>query len=160
MKKIVTFLLGVVALAVMTPGLAAANELRIATQPIPQYAPIFIAKHKKWVEEELSKVHAKSTLKWSSFSAGPPINESFASGQQDIGFLGDTPAIIGKAARIDTRIIALTSSGPKALAVVVPTKSRIKSSKDLKGKKVAVVKGSLRPPSAGACSAKRWVNHQ
>jgi sulfonate transport system substrate-binding protein len=56
--------------------------------------------------------------------------------------LGDTPAIIGKAAGLDTRIIGLTSSGPRALAVVVPVNSRIRSPKDLKGKKVAVVKGS------------------
>ncbi|ACM20017.1 aliphatic sulfonates ABC transporter, periplasmic substrate-binding protein [Geotalea daltonii FRC-32] len=142
MKKVFSTLLGILTIAVMTTGPAAAGELRIATQPIPQYAPIFIAKHKKWVEEELAKVGAKPAIKWSSFSAGPPINESFAAGQQDVGFLGDTPAIIGKSAGIDTRIIGLTSTGPKALAVVVPRKSTIKSARDLKGKKVAVVKGS------------------
>jgi sulfonate transport system substrate-binding protein len=121
---------------------AEANEIRIATQPIPHYAPIFVAKQKKWVEEELAKVGAKPAIKWTSFSAGPPINESFAAGQQDIGFLGDTPAIIGKAAGINTRIIGLTSTGPRSLAVIVPAKSSIKSPRDLKGKKVAVVKGS------------------
>ncbi len=123
-------------------AVAQANELRIATQPIPQYAPIFVAKQKKWVEEELAIIGARPTIKWASFSAGPPINESFASGQQDIGLLGDTPAIIGKAAGLDTRIIGLTSSGPSALAVIVPLNSRIRSPKDLKAKKVAVVKGS------------------
>lgn len=132
---LVTFLGGMTAVA-------GANEIRIATQPIPHYAPIFVAKHKKWVEEELAKVGAKPSLKWTSFAAGPPINESFAAGQQDIGFLGDTPAIIGKAAGINTRIIGLTSTGPKSLAVIVPSASKIRSPKDLKGKKVAVVKGS------------------
>ena len=29
------------------------------------------------------------TVKWSSFVAGPPENESFAAGQQDAGFMGD-----------------------------------------------------------------------
>jgi sulfonate transport system substrate-binding protein len=123
-----------------TPALA--NEIRIATQPTPFCAPIFVARHKGWVEEELAKVGARPAIKWVSFAAGPPMNESFASGQQDIGFLGDTPAIIGKAAGIDTRIIGITSSGPKTLAVIVPTKSNIRSPRDLKGKKVAVVKGS------------------
>ncbi len=126
----------------VTTAAAGANELRIATQPIPQYAPIFVAKQKKWLEEELAKVGARPTIRWASFSAGPPINESFAAGQQDIGFLGDTPAIIGKAAGITTRVIGLTSSGPTSLAVVVPTTSHIRSAKELKGKKVAVVKGS------------------
>lgn len=129
-------------LAFFTSSLAHADEVRFATQPIPHYAPIFVAKHKKWLEEELAKVGAKPTLKWASFAAGPPINESFAAGQQDFGFLGDTPAIIGKSAGINTRIVGLTSTGPKSLAVVAAAKSGIKSPKDLKGKKVAVVKGS------------------
>jgi sulfonate transport system substrate-binding protein len=129
-------------LGTFATGAALASEIRIATQPIPHYGPIFIAKQKKWLDEELAKVGAKPTIKWTSFAAGPPINESFAAGQQDFGFLGDTPAIIGKAAGINTRIIGLTSSGPKSLAVIIPAKSAIRSPKDLKGKKVAVVKGS------------------
>ena len=134
---------GILALAsaMMGSGIVIADEIRIATQPIPHYAPIFVAKHKKWVEEELRNAGSPS-VKWSSFSAGPPINESFAAGQQDIGFMGDTPAIIAKAAGINTRIIGISSAGPQTLAVVVPMNSSIKSPRDLKGKKVSVVKGS------------------
>jgi len=142
MAKSISRLMSVAFAIILFSSLANAEEIRFATQPIPHYAPIFVAKQKKWLEEELAKVGAKPTLKWASFAAGPPINESFAAGQQDFGFLGDTPALIGKSAGINTRIIGLTSSGPKSLAVVVPTKSSIKSPKDLKGKKVAVVKGS------------------
>lgn len=144
MKKaigiVVSFLL--TALFSGASALAASPEIRIATQPIPHYAPIFVAKQKKWLDEELARTGAKVEIKWSSFSAGPPINESFAAGQQDFGLLGDTPAIIGKAAGINTRVVALTSSGPKSLAVVVPKNSAVASPRDLKGKKVAVVKGS------------------
>lgn len=140
MNSIITVLSLIAAVLVST--VVQAGEIRIATQPIPHYAPIFVAKQKKWVEEELAKTGARPTLKWASFAAGPPINESFAAGQQDFGFLGDTPAIIGKAAGIDTRIVGLTSSGPKSLAVVAAAKSSIRTAKDLKGKKVAVVKGS------------------
>ncbi|TAN48899.1 MAG: aliphatic sulfonate ABC transporter substrate-binding protein [Rhodospirillales bacterium] len=122
---------------------ARADEIRFAVQPIPHYAPIFVAKSKKWVDEELTKAGKPGVeLKWASFAAGPPINESFAAGQQDIGFLGDTPAIIGKSAGIDTSVIGLTSRGPKSLAVIVGAESKISSPKDLKGKKVAVTKGS------------------
>jgi sulfonate transport system substrate-binding protein len=142
MNNIITRIFSLALLTILVSSLAHADEIRFATQPIPHYAPIFVAKQKKWLEEELSKVGAKPNLKWSSFAAGPPINESFAAGQQDFGFLGDTPAIIGKSAGINTRIIGLTSTGPRSLAVVVPIKSAIKSPRDLKGKKVAVVKGS------------------
>jgi sulfonate transport system substrate-binding protein len=137
LASVVTALLGTFA-----TGVVLANEIRIATQPSPFSASILIAKHKGWLEEELTKVGAKPSIKWTSFAAGPPMNESFAAGQQDIGILGDTPAIIGRAAGIDTRIIGITASGPKSLAVIVPTNSKLKSPKDLKGKKVAVVKGS------------------
>jgi len=120
----------------------AADEIRFATQPIPQYAPIFIAKQKHWIEEELNKVKPGIELKWASFAAGPPINESFAAGQQDFGFLGDTPALIGKSVGIDTKVVALSASGPHSLAVVVGAQSPIQSAQDLKGRKVAVTKGS------------------
>ena len=142
MSGIVLTLLFAVLSVNLVPGSATANEIRIATQPSPFCASILVAKHKGWLEEELAKVGAKPAIKWTSFAAGPPMNESFAAGQQDIGILGDTPAIIGKAAGIDTKIIGITASGPRSLAVIVPTKSNIRSPKELKGKKVAVVKGS------------------
>jgi sulfonate transport system substrate-binding protein len=129
-----------VALGLSAPA-ASAAEIRIATQPIPHYAPIFVAKQKKWLDEELAKAGAP-VIRWTSFAAGPPINESFAAGQQDIGFLGDTPALIGKSAGIDTRVVGITARGPKSLAVVVGANSPIKTPAQLKGKKVAVTKGS------------------
>ena len=123
-----------------TAGIAA-RELRIATQPVPAIAPIFVAKKKGWLEEEVKA--AGVTVKWTSFDAGPPMNESFAAGQQDIGFLGDSAAIIPRAAGHDTRIIGLSAASPQGLAVVVPKNSPITLPKELKGKKVAVVKGSF-----------------
>lgn len=140
-RPFLTFL-AMVLLGAIATGAALAGEIRIATQPSPFSAAILVAKHKGWVEEELAKVGAKPAIKWTSFAAGPPMNESFAAGQQDVGIIGDTPAIIGKAAGIDTRIIGITASGPRSLAVIIPTGSKIKAPRDLKGKKVGVVKGS------------------
>jgi sulfonate transport system substrate-binding protein len=142
LSPLLTALIGIL-IGTGLPTFLRADEIRIATQPIPHYAPIFVAREKKWVEEELRKAGFPAVaIKWASFSAGPPINESFAAGQQDFGLMGDTPAIIAKSAGIDTLVVALASYGPKSLAVIVPTNSSIKSPKDLKGKKVAVVKGS------------------
>jgi sulfonate transport system substrate-binding protein len=117
-----------------------AKEIRIALQPIPFYAPIFVVKEKGWLEEALKPQGI--AVKWSSFSAGPPMNEAFAAGQQDVGVMGDTPALIAKAAGQDTRLIALDVAAPTGLAVLVAKDSAIKTAKDLLGKKVAVVKGS------------------
>ncbi len=134
--------LGLAAVLAFGANKAFCEEVRIATQPIPLYAPLYVAQHKGWLEEELGKARPGTTVKWSYFNAGAPINESFASGQQDIGLLGDTPALIGKSAGVETRIIGKPSAGPKTIAVVVGADSQIGSARDLKGKKVGVPKAS------------------
>lgn len=121
---------------------AQAEELRIAAQPIPLYAPLFVAANKGWLNEELGKAVPGAVAKISIFGAGAPINESFAAGQQDIGLLGDTPFTIGAAAGIERLIVAKASDGPKTIAVIVGYNSPIKTPADLKGKKVAVPKAT------------------
>jgi len=133
MKVTAALLLAGMAFGVsLTASAAQAEELRIATQPIPLYAPLYVAKNKKWLDEELAKSSPGTTAKFSTFAAGAPINESFAAGQQDIGLLGDTPTIIGNAAGIER----------KTIAVIVGYDSPIHSPKELKGKKVAVPKAT------------------
>lgn len=117
-----------------------ANEVRIATQPSPFAASIFVAKEKGFLEDELKKYNVKVT--WTSFAAGPPMNEAFAAGQQDIGIAGDVPTILAKSSGQKTVIFSNASTGEKTLALVVKPDSSISSGKDLKGKKVAFVKGS------------------
>lgn len=145
MKRVVSamiFIILATAMLVLTGSgtSRAAKELRVALQVGPHYGPIYVVKQKGWLEEELKK--SGFTVKWASFISGPPMNEAFAAGEQDIGFMGDSPAIIAKSAGQDTRIVALTTIAPRALALLVPKDSKIVSPKDLKGKKVAVVKGS------------------
>ncbi len=138
------FPLVAIALFSFSGAAQASDEIRIAYQPSPLYALLFVAKANKWVEEELQKSNLADTkVKWSVFAAGPAINESFAAGQQDIGFMGDTPALIGKSVGIDTKIVGLSVSGPKGQGLIVAANAPYASPKDLKGKKVAVTKGSF-----------------
>jgi sulfonate transport system substrate-binding protein len=139
-STIKTAALAVLAVVISSAAPAQATELRLATQPAPLYAPIFVAKQKHWIEDELKKDGV--TVKWSSFVAGPPENESFAAGQQDVGVMGDTPALIARAAGQNTRIVGISAVGPKALALAVPKDSTLKTAAELKGKRVAVTKGS------------------
>ncbi len=93
MNRLFGFLAAAV-LVTLLGGMAAAAgayEIRVATQPIPHYAPIFVAKQKKWVEEELAKVGAKPAVKWTSFAAGPPINESSRRGSRISAFSATRP---------------------------------------------------------------------
>lgn len=127
--------------AVLLAGLAApaaAAELRIGYAPNTFYAPILIAKQKRWLEEELGS----AGLKWQSFSAGPMMNEAIAAGQLDVIFTGDFPAILGRASGLETRLIGIASSGYLSQAGVLRANSPITSVKELKGKKVATFKGT------------------
>ncbi len=136
-----------IAIAVAVAMLAAgchreerAKVIRVALQPLPLFGPVFVMKQKGWLEDELKARGIQ--VKWTFFPAGPPMNESFAAGEQDIGFMGDSPAIIARASGQDTRIVGISATGPRSLAVVVPARSPITSPAELKGKRVGVVKGS------------------
>jgi len=99
-----------------------------------------VAQEKGYISEELKKIGA--TLELVPFvGAGPAINEALASNSIDIGSLGDVPAVLGKSAGIDTTIIASGGIVSDA-ALVVPSDSKITSIVELKGKKVATMKGS------------------
>lgn len=117
-----------------------AKTLNVAIQPAASYAPLYIAKNKGWLEDELKSKGVE--VKWTSFASGPPENESFAAKQQDIGVMGDVPGIVGKSAGQNTKIIGISAYGPKAFAIVVPSNSEITNPSQLKGKKVALVVGS------------------
>lgn len=72
--------------------------------------------------------------------AGPAVNELYANGLADIGLLGDLPSIIGHAGGLKTRLLA--NGGRFNLYVAVPADSPVKSIQELRGKRVAVFKGT------------------
>lgn len=102
--------------------------------------PLLIAKEKGWFEEEFAKVGVK--VKWTVFQSGPPHFEALAANRLDFGAVGNSPVIAGQAANIQFKEIALTSDGLKGNAILVRKDSSIQTLKDLKGKKIAVAKGS------------------
>ena len=82
------------------------------------------------------------TVKWNFFKgAGPAINEGLANGQVDFAYLGDLAAIIGRANGLDTRFIAFTDHAVNEY-LATPPDSTIASFTDLRGKRVAVFRGT------------------
>ncbi|WP_282173481.1 aliphatic sulfonate ABC transporter substrate-binding protein [Cytobacillus firmus] len=102
--------------------------------------PILLAKHKGWFEEEFEKAGVK--VKWAEFQSGPSYFEAIASNRIDFGRVGNIPVLAGQSGGIDFKEIAVASTGERGDALLVPEDSPITSVKDLKGKKVAVAKGS------------------
>lgn len=82
-------------------------------------------------------------IKWNYLrGAGPAVNELFANGLIDFGFgLGDLPSIIGKAGGLSTRVLAAGGIRQNTY-LSVTADSNINSIKDLKGRKVAIFKGT------------------
>jgi sulfonate transport system substrate-binding protein len=99
-------------------------------------------------------------IQWSFFKgAGPVINEAFANGQVDLAYLGDLAAIIGKSNGLDTRLLSASARGVKFYLGVVPG-SGIKTLQDLKGKRVAIFRGTAIQLSFDAALASQGLSEK
>jgi sulfonate transport system substrate-binding protein len=99
-------------------------------------------------------------IQWNFFKgAGPVINEAFANGQVDLAYLGDLAAIIGKSNGLDTRVLSASARGVKHYLGVVPG-SGIKTLQDLKGKRVAIFRGTASQLSFDAALASQGLSEK
>lgn len=81
-------------------------------------------------------------IQWSFFkTAGPGVNEAYANGQLDFAWQGDLPQLIGKASGLKTRYL-LSSTRRGYLYLAAGTNSKLHAVKDLRGRKVAIHKGT------------------
>jgi sulfonate transport system substrate-binding protein len=82
------------------------------------------------------------TIQWTFLrGAGPAVNELFANGLLDFSHLGDLPSVVGRASGLKYKVLG--SSGVRGnIYVSVPSDSSVKDLKQLRGKKVAVQKGT------------------
>jgi len=98
------------------------------------------AREEKWFEDAFGKRGVK--VEWIEFQSGPPMIEAMASKHLDFAGMGNMPPIAAQASGVDFKIISQLLEGKNNVAIIVPEDSKIKTVKDLKGKKVAVTKGS------------------
>ena len=120
------------------------DHLNIALQPIPGYLPVTLLQDNGWVEEALADAgYDDVKVTYTEFESGPPENEAFAAGSQDVGVMGNVPTISGAAAGQSRYIIGVAYNGEKTEAVIVPNDSEISSVQDLKGKSIGLVVGSI-----------------
>jgi sulfonate transport system substrate-binding protein len=119
------------------PASAADHVIRIGYQ---KYGNFILLKGTGELEKKV--VPLGYTVEWTEFPSGPPLLEALNAGAIDFGQAGETPPIFAQAAAADFIYIAHEPPAPKGEAILVPKDSPIKSVADLKGKKVALNKGS------------------
>ena len=122
------------------PHLASAqgkNILRIGYQ---KYGTLTLLKARGTLDQRLAAQGVE--VKWTEFPAGPQLLEGLNVGSIDFGTVGEAPPIFAQAAGADLVYVANEPGAPKGEAIVVPRGSPIQSLAELKGKKVALNKGS------------------
>jgi sulfonate transport system substrate-binding protein len=129
------------AAAIALPSLAAfaqtpTRQLRIGHQK----GHLSLLKGRGTLEKRLAPLGV--SLKWTEFTAGPVQLEALNVGSIDFGDVGEAPPIFAQAAGAPLAYVAATVPRPQSEAVLVPKGSAIRSVAELKGKKVALNKGS------------------
>lgn len=99
---------------------------------------LLVAKQQKLFEQEFPN----AKIEWREFPAGPQMLEALAVGAVDFGYVGNTPPIFAQAAAKPLSYVAYEVVAPTGQAVLVHANDKISTLQDLKGKRIAVQKGS------------------
>jgi len=90
----------------------------------------------------LEKRFPGSRVQWAEFPAGPQLLEALAVGSLEFGLTGDSPPVFAQAAGKDLLYVGAEPAKPLSSAILVKADSPLKTLADLKGRRVALQKGS------------------
>jgi len=122
---------------VFSGAYAADRELHIGYQ---KYGTLVLEKARGTLEKRLAPLGVKVT--WTEFLGGPALLEAMGAGSVDFGIAGDAPPIFGQAGGVPLVYVGVEPPSPHGEALIVLEGSPIKSVADLRGKRVALNKGS------------------
>lgn len=144
MTRISLVLLALAALAVTACG---ADEQTQAAAGGGKRVTLRVGVQKDGIRAVLNRTGALKgapyDVEFSTFQFGPPLVEAAGADKIDLAWVGSTPPIFGAAAGADFKIIAAVKErDSQENSILVPKDSAIRRVADLKGKRVAVPKGS------------------
>lgn len=114
------------------------KELRIGYQKAAN--TLVLLKANGTLEKRLAPLGV--TVKWNEFPAGPQLLEGLNVGAIDFGYVGEAPPVFAQAAGANFVYTAYEIPTPHAEGILVHQDAPIKTLADLKGKKIALNKGS------------------
>jgi sulfonate transport system substrate-binding protein len=123
--------------AANTPACAGDRTLRIGYQ---KYGTLVLEKARGTLEKRLAPLHVHVT--WTEFLGGPALLEAMGADSIDFGITGDTPPIFAQVAGVPLVYAAVEPASPHGEALIVPASSAIHSVADLRGKRIALNRGS------------------
>ncbi|MCH5671090.1 aliphatic sulfonate ABC transporter substrate-binding protein [Streptomyces gilvus] len=163
MRQRTTRLIGAVGSLALAGTLAACGSSSDSAAPLSNAVNASDAKHPEWSKytftigdnggdgsQELARItgafdNASYKVKFARFTYGPPLVQAAASGDIDLGSVGDVPPITGAAKEYGFKVVAVNRSLTPTQSnenIIVLKGSPLKTLKDLKGKKIAVPQGS------------------
>jgi len=113
------------------------KELRIGYQ---KTSVLLVVKAQKVLENHFEPQGI--AVRWVEFPFGPPLLEALNVGAIDYGYTGNAPPVFAQAAHANIQYVAVIPARGEGQAIVVPETSPLKSLAELKGKRIAVAKGS------------------
>ncbi len=90
----------------------------------------------------LEKRFPNTKITWAEFPAGPQLLEALSVGSLEFGLTGDSPPVFAQAAGKDLVYVGVEPPKPDSSAILVLGDSPIRNLAGLKGKKIALQKGS------------------
>jgi len=126
---------------------SAATEQKNVTEADLKNVTLRVGVQKDGIRAVLEKTGALKDapydVEFSTFQFGPPLVEAAGADKIDLAWVGSTPPIFGAAAGSEFKIIAAVKERDSQENSIIVTKdSDIQRIEDLKGKKIAVPKGS------------------
>ncbi|GII22756.1 aliphatic sulfonate ABC transporter substrate-binding protein [Planosporangium mesophilum] len=139
MRRIGAALVGLLAAAAVSAVAGCANG---ESHAAGASGPLRVG-YQRYGSESLVKArNAGGDAAWSLFESGPALTEALKAGAIDIGETGEAPPVFAAAAKADFKVIATSAPVPRGEAVLVHDSSGFTSFADLKGRTIALNKGS------------------
>lgn len=138
---IVIGVLFIVSLSLSTAAAAELEEIDISYVKLPLNVPSIIEKEKQLFEKEFNPDGIE--VEFPEITQGSKMTQAVAAGSLDFcNALGGTSLILAAANGVDIKMIGVYSRAPKAFTIMAKDPS-IKTTADLKGKKVVGPKGTI-----------------
>lgn len=125
---------------IAAPLASAQSQEKVVRIGFQKYGKLVLLKSKGSLEPKLKALGYN--VVWTEFPSGPPLLEALNVGAIDFGNTGEAPPIFAQAAGAPIQYVAYEPPAPQGEAILVPKDSPLKTVADLKGKKVALNKGS------------------